>query len=63
MLINIKSSYIIKKFFEYIDEKQKLKLVKCNKNLQQKIDISIVNYIHFKGNYIIYESKGKGKEY
>ena len=33
------------------------------KNLQQKIDISIINYIHFKGRYIIYESKRKGKEY
>ena len=63
MLANIKSSYIIKIFFEYIDEKQKLKLVKYNKKLQQKIDFSIVNFMHFKGNYLIYESNGKGKEY
>ena len=63
MLKNVKSSYFAKIVFSYIDEKQKLKLVKYNKSLQQKMDISINNYIHFKGNYIIYESKGKGKEY
>ena len=62
MLKNVKSSYFAKIVFSYIDEKQKLKLVKYNKSLQQKMDISINNYIHFKGNYIIYESNGKGKE-
>ena len=44
-------------------EKKKLKLVKCNKSLQQKIDISINNYIYFTGNYIIYELNRIGKEY
>ena len=63
MLENVKSSYITKIVFSFVDEKQKLKLIKCNKSLQQKIDISIINYIHFKGRYIIYESNGKGKEY
>ena len=63
MLENVKSSYFAKIVFSYVDEKQKLKLVKYNKSLQQKIDISIINYIHFKGKYIIYESNGKGKEY
>ena len=55
MLENVKSSYFAKIVFSYVDEKQKLKLVKYNKSLQQKIDISIINYIHFKGKYIIYE--------
>ena len=63
MLDNVKSSYILKIFFSFVEEKKKLKLVKYNKNLQQKIDISIFNFIHFKGKYIIYKSKGKGKEY
>ena len=63
MLEKIRSSYILNIFFKYIDEKQKLKLVKYNKNLQEKIKISIINYIHFTGKYIIYESNVKGKEY
>ena len=63
MLEYVKSSYFSKIVFSFVDEKQKLKLIKCNKSLQQKIDISIINYIHFKGRYIIYESNGKGKEY
>ena len=63
MLENVKSSYILKIVFSFVVEKLELKLVKYNKNLQQKINICIINYIHFKGKYIIYESKGKGKEY
>ena len=63
MLENIKSLYFAKIVFSFVDEKQKLKSVKRNKNFQKKIDISIINYIHFKGRYIIYESNGKGKEY
>ena len=63
MLDNVKSSYILKIFFSFVDEKRKLKLVKYNKNLQQKIDISISNFIHFKLKYIIYKLKGKWEEY
>ena len=63
MLENIKSSYFTKRVFSFVDEKQKQKLVKPNKSLQKKIDISIINYIHFNRRYIIYESNGKGKEY
>ena len=63
MLENVKSSYFSKIVFSYIDDKQKLKLVKYNKSLQKKINISINHYIHFRGIYIIYEAKGKGKEY
>ena len=63
MLENIKSPYFVKILFSYMYEKKKLKLVKCNKSLQQKIDISINNYIYFTGNYIIYELNRIGKEY
>ena len=63
MLKNIKSYYITKIVFLYIDEKQKLKLVKYNKNLQKYTDINIINYKHFTGNYIIYESNKLVKEY
>ena len=63
MLKNVNSSYFAEIVFSYVDEKKKLKLVKFNKSLQKQINISINNYIHFKGKYIIYESYGKGKEY
>ena len=62
MLNEIKSSYFIQKFFSYIDEKQKLKVIKYNKSLQVKVDINIANYKHFSGKYVIYEN-GIGKEY
>ena len=54
MLKDIKSSYFIKLIFVYEDERQKLKLVKYNKNLQKNIDISIINFKFFSGKYIIY---------
>ena len=63
MLKKVKSLYFIQKLFSYLDEYQKLKLIKHNKSIQKNINISIINYIHFKGKYIIYESNGKGKEY
>jgi len=43
MLKNIKSTYFIKILFVFVDEKQKLKLVKCNKSIQKNLDISINN--------------------
>ena len=63
MLKNIKATYFIKLLFSYVDEKQKLKIVKYNKSLQNIININIVNYKFFTGRYIIYESNGIGKEY
>ena len=63
MLKNVKSLYFIKFIFVYVDEKQKLKIVKCNKRLQKDICISIINYKLFTGKYIIYESNRIAKEY
>ncbi len=63
MLKNIKSSYFNSIIFSYIDERQKLKIIKCNKNLQKNMNISIINYKFFSGKYIIYESNGIRKEY
>ena len=45
-----------------MDEKQKLKLIKYNKSLQENININIINYKIFSGTYIIYENNGKGRE-
>ena len=63
MLKKVKSIYFVQNLFLYVDEYSKLKLVKYNKSIQKNINISIINYIHFRGKYIIYESKGRGKEY
>ena len=63
MLQNIKSSYFIKLIYTFVDEAQKLELVKYNKSLQKNLDISINNYMYFKGRYIIYGSNGIGKDY
>ena len=63
MISNINSSYFIKLIYTFVDEGQKLKIIKCNKNMQKLLDISITNYKYFKGNYIIYEENGFAKEY
>ena len=60
---NIKSSYFNKIIFVFVDEKQKLKLIKCNKSIQKNLYISIINYKYFIGRNLIYESNGIGKEY
>ena len=58
---NIKSSYFTKIIFSYIDEKRKLKLIKYNKNIKNKLDIHLVNYKFLSGKYFIFEPNGKGK--
>ena len=63
MLKSIKSSYFIKILFLYVNEKEKLEVVKYNKTLQKNLDISIINYKHFASIYIIYESNRIRKEY
>ena len=63
MLKNVKSSYLLRLILSHMDEKEKLKLIKYNKNLQENINLSLLHYKIFSGKYIIYEQKGKGKEY
>ena len=63
MLKNIKSLFFVRIVFSFVEEKQKLKILKYNKSFQKTINISINNYKHFKGKYIIYESDEYGKEY
>ena len=62
MLKNVKSFYILRIIFSFLNEKQKLKIIKYNKNLQQNINISLINYKVFSNKIIIYEQNGKGKE-
>ena len=63
MLERIKSDFFTQLLFSFINEEVKLKSIRYNKKLQQKININIMNYKLFTGKYIIYEEDGKGKEY
>ena len=63
MLDNIISSFFNKILFSHINEKIKLKLIRYNKRLQSRNDISLINYQTFTQKYIIYGEKGIGKEF
>ena len=60
---NIKSSFFIKVIFSFLDDKTKLKLLKCNKRLQDYLDINLLSYRRLSGRYIEYGEKGNIKEY
>ena len=60
MLENIRSKYIVKFLLSYISEKKKLILIRYNKNIQAKLNIKLLNYKIFSGNYTtIYENDNK----
>ena len=59
----LKRHFFLRVLFSYMDEKQKLELIRYNKSLQENINISLINYKIFSGRYIIYGKNGKGKEY
>ena len=63
MLENIKSIFFIRIVFLHLNDENKLKLVKYNKGLKNKLDINLINYILFSRRYIKYESNGIAKEY
>ena len=44
MLNSIKSNYILKKIFDNVEKNLYLRLLKNNKNLQTKLDLSIDTY-------------------
>ena len=52
MLRKIRSKYITKNIFSYINEKTKLNLIKFNKKLQKELFIKILNYQILSGRYI-----------
>ena len=59
----IKSNFIIQNIFSFASQRRKFRLVKYNKNLQNKLDINLIDYKNLSGKYIVYEENGKGKEY
>ena len=40
MLENIRSKYILEKIFDYLKNKRKLKIIKCNKKILGDLNIS-----------------------
>ena len=63
MLENIKSQFFEKMLFSLLDERIRFKIIKYNKNIQNLMNINIINYKQFSGKKIVYETKGRGKEY
>ena len=60
---DIKSSYIIKSLFSFLDEKEKLEIIIYNKELQKILSVNINEYKNNTGKYKIGERNGKGWEY
>ena len=61
MLKGIKSNYIIQYIFFLLNQNRKLKLVKYNKNLQNKLTINLDDYKNLSRKYIIFEKNEKKK--
>ena len=60
---DIKSSYIIKGIFLFLNDKQKLNIIIYNKKLQKILGVDIEVYKKISGKYRIGEKNGKGREY
>ena len=60
----VKSAYIIKIIFSYLNTYKKLRIIKINKRIQKILDINIEDYeIISDGHCLIIDKNGKGKEY
>ena len=62
-LKEIKSEYIKKRIFSFLNEKQNFKMIIYSKELQKICSIGIEDYKNKSGKYKIGEKNGKGKEY
>ena len=62
-LLDIKSLYIIKNVFSFLQLKQKLAIIIFNKNIQKKLNINIEDYKKVSNKYKKDKYNGKGKEY
>ena len=49
--INLKSNNILKKLFSIMQTRLSLKIIKCNINIQKRLNININNYIDFSEKY------------
>ena len=63
MLDRVKSIHFVKRLFRLISEGKKLKVVKYNRNIQHKLNITILDYKSFIGTYTAFEGNGIVREY
>ena len=49
--INLKSDYFLKKLFDNTQKRISLEIIKCNINLQKRLNININNYKNFSENF------------
>ena len=63
MLENIKSDYFIIKIFSYLEALSKLRIIKYNKALQNKIHINFTDYERNSKTYIIFKENNTVEEY
>ena len=63
MLQNSKSIYFLKRLFAFVDEKNKLDIIKYNKSIQKHLNVKLIDFILYSKRFILYETKTKGKEY
>ena len=57
----IKSKYIIREVFKFLENKKTFQIMIYNKVLQKLFDITIEDYKHISGKYNIIEKDGTGK--
>jgi len=62
-LDSIKSTFILKELFSFLNEKIKLEMIIYNKDLQKKLEVDINNYKKISGKYKVGKKNGKGCEY
>ena len=58
----IRSTFILKKIFYFLDNKIKFNTIVHNKNLQKKLGLNLIDFRLFSGRYRV-EEDGKTKEY
>ena len=51
MLENLKSHYILEIILNYITKKKSLEIIKCNKKIQQRLNINIKDYKNYSEMY------------
>ena len=47
----IKSSFILSKIFNGVNNKKKLNIIEYNKKIKQKLDINLIDFRRFSGRY------------
>ena len=62
-LRDIKSSYLLKKVFSFIDEKYELEMIKYSKYFQNLLSLNIDSYKKISGKYKEGGINGQGKEF